>query len=123
AAVGRLTSLLCLVMLLTVGLTIAASFSHFSAKLAFSFPPGAFRLQRPFFAGLGSALLIATYDYAGYNTTAYMAGELRDPGRVLPRSILFSVLIMMALYLTMNIGILGVVPWRELAASKSVGSL
>ena len=123
ASIGRLTAVLCLVMLLTVGLTILAAFSHFNSHLAFAFPAGAFRLQRPFFTGLGTALLLATYDYAGYNTTAYLAGELRDPGRVLPRSILYSVLIMMVLYLTMNIGILGVVPWLELVQSKSVGSL
>jgi len=59
---------------------------------------------------LGSALIFSTYDYAGYNTTAYLAAELRDPGRVLPRSIVSSIFIMMALYLLMNLGILGVVP-------------
>jgi amino acid transporter len=73
--------------------------------------------------GLGAALVVATYDYAGYNTTAYMAGELLDPGRVLPRSIIYSILVMMVIYLAMNVGVLGVVPWRELAGSKSVGAL
>ncbi len=121
-SISRLTNFLCLIMLLTVGLTIAACFSHFHSELAFAFPPGAFTLKRPFFTGLGSALLLATYDYAGYNTTAYIAGELRDPGRTLPRSILYSILIMMGIYLTMNIGILGVAPWSELAHSTSIGS-
>ena len=122
SSISRLTNFLCVVMLLTVGLTMAACFTHFHPALAFAFPPGAFTLNRPFFAGLGSALLLATYDYAGYNTSAYIAGELRDPGRTLPRSILYSILIMMGIYLTMNIGILGVAPWSELAHSTSIGS-
>jgi amino acid transporter len=123
ASIGRLTNILCGVMFLTVGLVIVASFTHFSPALAFSYPPGAFHLDRPFFVGLGAGLIIALYDYAGYNTTAYMAGELRDPGRVLPRSIIGSIIGMMTIYLVMNIGVLGVVPWKEIAASTSIGSL
>lgn len=123
ASIGRLTNALFGVMLVTVGLVIAASFTHFSPALAFTYPPDAFRLGRPFFAGLGAGLIIALYDYAGYNTTAYMAGELRDPGRVLPRSIIGSILGIMGIYLVMNVGVLGVVPWKEVASSTSIGSL
>jgi amino acid transporter len=94
------------VMFLTVGIVIAASLTHFSPALAFSYPPDAFHLGRPFFVGLGAGLIIALYDYAGYYTTAYMAGELRDPGRVLPRSIVGSILGMMVIYLVMNVGVL-----------------
>src|SRR5581483_4353804 len=49
--------------------------------------------------------------------------EIRDPGRVIPKSIIYSVLGIMAIYLVMNIGVLGVVPWKEVAESKSIGSL
>jgi amino acid transporter len=122
-SIGRLTKLLCGVMILTVGLVIAASLSHFHASLAFSYPKGAFDLGGGFLAGLGGGLVIALYDYAGYNTTAYMAGELREPGRVLPRSIVGAILGMMIIYLVMNVGILGVVPWQEVISSTSIGSL
>jgi amino acid transporter len=123
ASIGKLTNALCVVMFLTVGIVIAASLTHFSPALAFSYPPDAFHLGRPFFVGLGAGLIIALYDYAGYYTTAYMAGELRNPGRVLPRSIVGSILGMMVIYLVMNVGVLGVVPWKEVAASTSIGSL
>src|SRR4051794_24923401 len=115
ASVGRLTNALFGVMLVTVGLVIVASFTHFSPSLAFSYPPDAFKIGGPFFAGLGAGLIIALYDYAGYNTSAYLAGELRDPGRVLPRSIIGSIVGIMVIYLVMNTGILGVVPWKEVA--------
>src|SRR5919206_2504003 len=52
-----------------------------------------------------------------------MAAELRDPGRVLPRSIIYAVLGIMVAYLAMNIGVLGVVPWHQAAKSQSVASL
>ena len=122
-SIARLNNVLCVIMLVTVGAVIAATFTHFQPRLAFTYPPGAFALDRRFFAGLGAGLLLAIFDYAGYYTTAYLAGEIRDPGRVVPRSIVSSILIMMVIYLAMNIGILGVVPWSEVAQSTAIGSL
>jgi amino acid transporter len=121
--VKRLTVVLWIIMFATVAAVIAASFTHFDPNLAFTFPPGAFQFKQKFFVGLGAALILAVYDYLGYNTTAYMGAELRDPGRVIPRSIVFSILGMMAIYLTMNIGILGVMPWQEVTKHQDyVGS-
>jgi len=122
SAIARLSSLLWVIMMLSVGGVILASFTHFHSSLAFAFTPGAFHLGKPFFSGLGAGLIIAIYDYMGYNTTAYMADELRDPGRVLPRSIIYSILGMMVIYLAMNIGVMGVLPWQTVAQSTSIGS-
>src|SRR5271170_1788564 len=122
SSIGIITTILWIVMLITVGGVILAAFTHFNPRLAFSFPHGAWKIGGPFFSGLGAGLLIAVYDYLGYNTTAYMAEELRDPGRVLPRSIIYSILGMMAIYLVMNVGVMGVLPWQQVAKSSSIGS-
>jgi amino acid transporter len=122
SSIAVMTNVMFVIMLITVGAVIVASFSHFDPKLAFAFPPGAFHLGRPFFEGLGAGLLLAVYDYAGYNTTAYMADELRDPGRILPRSIIYSIVAMMVIYLLMNVGVLGVIPWQSVAKSTYIGS-
>jgi amino acid transporter len=118
-----LTTALWVVMVLAIGLTIAAAYSGFHPSLAFTYPRGAFSGGSAFFAGLGAGLLIAIYDYLGYNTTAYMADELKDPGRTLPRSIIFSILGIMVFYLALNIGVVGTVPWHVVARSTSVASL
>ncbi len=118
-----LTTVLWVVMVLAVGLTIAASYSGFHPSLAFTYPHGAFSGGGAFFAGLGAGLLIAIYDYLGYNTTAYMGDELKDPGRTLPRSIIFSILGIMVFYLALSIGVVGTVPWPTVARSTSVASL
>ncbi len=109
--------------LLSLLIVIVASLTNFHAHLAFTYPHNAFALGGPFWAGLGGGLLIGIYDYLGYNTTSYMAAEIKDPGRVLPRSIIYSVLGIMVAYLTMNIGVLGAVPWQAAANSQSVASL
>jgi amino acid transporter len=121
-AIEKLTNVLFVVMLLTVGTIIVASFTHFDARRAFTFPSEAFDFGGPFWNGLGAGLLIATYDYLGYNTTAYMASELRDPGRVLPGSIIYAILGIMLIYLCLNVGVLGVLPWQDVAKSTSIGS-
>src|SRR5262245_19769606 len=121
--IGKLTTVLFGVMLFSVLATIVAAFSHFDGGQAFGFTPGAFGAHGAFWAGLGSGLLIAIYDYLGYNTTAYLGAEIRDPGRNLPRSIVYSVAGIAALYFLLQVGVLGAVPWQEVEGSSSIASL
>src|SRR6201991_434545 len=120
--IGKLTTVLFVVMLVAVLSTIIAAFSHFSGAQAFAFTPGAFGSHGTFWAGLGAGLIIAIYDYLGYNTTAYLGAEVRDPGRTIPRSIIFSILGIMSLYFLLQIGVLGSVPLEELKSATSVAS-
>jgi len=109
------------VTLTAMGVTIAASFSHFDARRAFALPPN-WLSNGSFLAGLGGGLVISLYDYTGYGTVAYMGAELKDPGRVMPGSIILSILAIGALYLSMQLGILGAAPWQEVARSTNVAS-
>ncbi|WP_250625282.1 APC family permease [Pinirhizobacter soli] len=120
-SVRTITIALWVIMLVSVIGTAAAGFSNFNASFAFTYPADAFGGH--FFVGLGAGLIIGIYDYLGYNTTAYIGDELRDPGRTMPRSIIISVMAMMVVYLLLNISVLGVAPWQEIAQSKSVASL
>jgi len=121
-SVGRLSVAMWIVVLGTVAWITAAGVLHFDPHRAFDFPPHAFTPSLAFFFGLGGATLIAMYDYGGYNNVCFFAGEVRHPERVVPRSILYSVLAVAALYLTMNVTIIGVVPWREAIHSTSIVS-
>jgi amino acid transporter len=120
-SIDAITIALWVVMLVSVVGVSAAGLTNFHAELAFTYPADAF--DSHFFVGLGAGLVIGIYDYLGYFTTAYMGDELRDPGRTMPGSIIISVIAMMFVYLILNISVLGVVPWREIAESKSVASL
>jgi amino acid transporter len=93
---------------------IIAGLTHFNAKQAFDFPSGAFTLSHNFFLGLGSAMLVATYDYWGYYNVCFLGDEVKEPGKNIPRALLLSILLVGCLYVVMNVSILGVVPWREL---------
>jgi len=113
--IGRLSKVLWFGVMGTIGWIIFAGFTHFNSALAFDFPPGAFTLSRGFFTGLGGAMLVATYDYWGYYNVCYLGDEIKDPERNIPRALLLSILLVACLYILMNLCILGVLPWRELA--------
>jgi amino acid transporter len=95
---------------------------HARLSLIVDTPPGAWRLSRDFWIGLGGATLFATYDYGGYNTVCLLGGEISEPARTIPRSILAAIGAVAVLYLTMNFTIIGVLPWRQAMQSKYVAS-
>ncbi|HYK34772.1 APC family permease [Alloacidobacterium sp.] len=113
STITRLAWVLWAGVLLTIGSVILAGVTHFHAS-QLAMPAGAFHLTPAFFQGLGAATLIATYDYWGYYTVCFLGGEVREPGRTIPRAVLFSIAIVAVLYLSMNISVLGVIPWQEL---------
>ena len=120
--IEKLSIVMWVVVLGTAGWIAFSGMANFNARQAFHFPPGALAPSRAFFVGLGGATLIAMYDYGGYNNVCFFAGEIRHPAKNIPRSIVISILVVAALYLTMNLGILGVVPWQQAAQSKSIVS-
>jgi amino acid transporter len=111
--IGRITVGLWLGSLATVGIVVLTGPFHFNPKLAFDFPPGAFHFSFGFLLGLGAASRVGVYDYLGYYDICYIGDEVKDPGRVIPRSILISLLAVAVIYLSMNLAIIGVVPWRD----------
>jgi APA family basic amino acid/polyamine antiporter len=113
-SIGWMSKLLLTGVLGTIAWIIVAGLSHFDAARAFSFPPGAFTLSENFFLGLGSAMLVATYDYWGYYNVCFLGDEVKDPGKTIPRALLLSILLVGCLYVVMNVSILGVVPWQEM---------
>jgi amino acid transporter len=121
-AVSRLTQLLWVGVIGTVGWIIFVGLTHFNARQAFDFPTDAFLISRGLFRALGSAMLIAAYDYWGYYNVCFLGDEIKDPGRNIPRALLLSIFAVGCLYVVMNISILGVVPWRDMVRSGESNS-
>ena len=117
-SIGKITVCLWIGTMLTSGAVIATGAMHFDPKLAFDFPPGAFNFSIGFLFGLGAASRVGVYDYLGYYDICYIGDEVKDPGRVIPRSIIISVIGVAVIYLAINLSIIGVVPWREFVPAE-----
>ena len=68
-------------------------------------------------------LVWISFSYSGWNAAVYIAGEVRDPERSLPRSLLLGTVTVMALYLGLNAVFLYSAPIDELAGKAEVGAI
>lgn len=72
--------------------------------------------------GLGIALVAALWAYNGFHDMVSVAGEVRDPGRVLPRALLIGMAVVIAVYVAANAAYLYVLPFEALRGSPVVAS-
>jgi amino acid transporter len=117
--IGKITVALWVGTLLTSAAVIVTGIFHFSPRLAFDFPPGAFNFSLGFLFGLGAASRIGIFDYLGYYDICYIGEEVKNPGYVIPRSIIISIIAVALIYFAINLSIIGVVPWREFVPAET----
>jgi len=122
-AIGKISVVLVGGVLLGCLWIVVSGVPHLSAARLFDFPVGAFRMSWAFWMGLGQATLYALYDYFGYYNVCYLAEEIRDPGRVIPRAIMSSIIAVGALYVMMTACFLSVIPWRQVLTSGFIASV
>ncbi|HXS13429.1 MAG TPA: APC family permease [Acidobacteriaceae bacterium] len=122
SGVKRVAQGLLVIVLATIAWTVVTGVWHGEWSRVVAVPSGAFHLDAGFFAGLASAMLIATYDYWGYYNVTFLGGEAKDPGRTIPRAVLLSIAIVAVLYLALNASVLAVMGAPELMRAQSVGA-
>jgi basic amino acid/polyamine antiporter, APA family len=80
----------------------------------------------PGFAGwktIGLSLMWIMFAYSGWNASTYLGSEIKNPAKILPRSLLYGTFIVIVLYLGINIlYIYGINP-EEMKGVISVGGL
>jgi amino acid transporter len=108
------------VVLATIAWAVATGLMRGHIGAVFAFPANAWRMDGAFWAGLGSAMLIATYDYWGYYNVTFLGGEVRDAARVIPRVVLGSIAIVGVLYLLLNASVLSVLGAPEMLRSTNM---
>ena len=79
-------------------------------------------------AAFAISLIFVSYAYSGWNASAYIASEIENPQKNLPKSILTGTLIVMGLYVLLNFIFLYSVPIPEMADAQGspvieIGSL
>jgi len=89
-------------ILLIVGL-VAAGFAVGKGSFAHLAAAAPFRLDFGGLKTMGLALMWIMFAYSGWNASAYVGSEVRDPSRNLPRSLLLGTGIVTLLYLALNL--------------------
>jgi APA family basic amino acid/polyamine antiporter len=71
------------------------------------------------FAAFGTAMLAALWAYDGWNNMPMAAGEVKDPGRNIPRALVGGMLVVMAIYCLANLAYFYALPLSEVLTSNS----
>jgi len=119
-SIGKITVTLWAGALLAMAVVIVTGAMHFDPKIAFDFPEDAWTFDTAKWVALGAAARIGIYDYLGYYDICFIGDEVRQPGRVIPRAVMLSLVLVALIYLAVNLSIIGVVPWREFASAENV---
>jgi basic amino acid/polyamine antiporter, APA family len=93
------------------------------ALLRSSQSAGSFTQFNPSFwssSAFAVVLIFVSFAYSGWNAAAYVGGEIRNPERTLPRSLLLGTGIVSVLYVLVNASYLSAVPLAELSGVKEV---
>jgi APA family basic amino acid/polyamine antiporter len=85
-----------------------------------SFKPSFTDMSHVTSASFAISLVFVMYSYSGWNAATYIVGEMRDPRRSLPRSLLMGTSIVIVLYVALNALFLYATPMRELAGQIDV---
>jgi APA family basic amino acid/polyamine antiporter len=70
-------------------------------------------------AAFGLAMLAALWAYDGWNNMPMAAGEVKDPGRNVPRALIGGMVAVMAIYCAANLAYFYALPWVEVLTSNS----
>jgi APA family basic amino acid/polyamine antiporter len=70
----------------------------------------------------GLALVSVLWAYDGWADVSYVAGEVKDPRRNLPRAIIGGTVAVMVIYVLANVGYMAVLPIEEIRTSRLVAA-
>ena len=113
-SIGKLGVLLCSGVLLTLGWIIIGGISHGNFFQPLTQMHVGFSWQYLLSFVFGQACVKTVYSYLGYYNVCHLGGEIKNPGKNIPRSMFISIIGIAILYLAMNMSITSVISWQEI---------
>lgn len=101
------------IILLAFALGLPATGGHYTPAA----PTGSFAI-----GAFGLALVSVLWAYDGWEDVTFVAGEVKDPRRILPRAIVTGTLAVVAIYLLANLAYLAVLDVTQISHSKLVAA-
>ncbi|RYY93579.1 MAG: APC family permease [Chitinophagaceae bacterium] len=122
-SIGRLSVALWVGVLGTIGWIIFGGLTRGTVPLTLLPVAGGDFLGAAFWTALGAASVKTIYSFLGYYNVCHLGGEIRNPGRNIPRSIFGSIIGITVLYLGLNWAVARVLPWQEAQQYKYIASV
>jgi fructoselysine transporter len=110
--IGKISVILGSIVILTILWIIISGLTHQHHSVNLLPQKGEPFFDKAFIAAIGLGSLQTVYAYLGYYNVCHLGGEIKNPGRNIPRSIFISIAGIAVLYLLMNVSVMGVVSWQ-----------
>ena len=120
-SIGKIGVLLWTGVLLTLGWIIIGGIAHGNFLQPLKDINTDFSWSQLVSFVFGQACVKTIYSYLGYYNVCHLGGEIKDPGKNIPRSMFISVIGIAILYLAMNMSVSSVIPWQEIKHWQEAG--
>ena len=111
-----------LTLVKVVGIVVMTAFLYSKGSAAVLFADTGAAGTTTTWASFGVALLAVLWAYDGWHFVSFAAGEVKDPSRTLPRSLLIGTALTFAIYLVVNLAYYAVLPAAEIRATNRVAA-
>ena len=109
-----------IVKLLLIAALIGAGFL-LQTKQPITFLPHSTDTMSIFSGAFAVSLVYVMYSYSGWNASSYIIGEVKNPERNIPRSLLAGTVVVIAVYVLLNAVFLATTPESEMSGQLEVG--
>ncbi|MEJ6681780.1 MAG: APC family permease, partial [Flavobacteriales bacterium] len=110
--------------LILIGLIIVIPFIYFGYEPSnISFIPTERTSDTILSSGFAASLVWVMFSYSGWNASTYILGNLENPKKTLPFSLIFGTLVVTLIYLLLNFVFMYVANFEELEGQLDVGNI
>jgi fructoselysine transporter len=121
-SIGKIGVLLWTGVIATLGWIIIGGIAHGNFFQPLKDINAGFSWEQLASFAFGQACIKSVYSYLGYYNVCHLGGEIKDPGKNIPRSMFISVIGIAVLYLAMNMSVSSVIPWQEMQSLAHSGN-
>jgi fructoselysine transporter len=115
-AIGKISVIMGSIVILTISWIIISGLLNQQHAIKFLPAGNESFFSLAFWAAIGHASVKTVYSYLGYYNVCHLGGEIKNPGKNIPRSIFISIIGITTLYVLMNISVMGVMSWQSVKA-------
>jgi len=119
---GRVMNLFTSLKVIAIGGIVLLGFTVGAGSVENFFPLWGSPSSGNLIAAIGVAMVAALWSYDGWNSLTYLAGEVKDPQKNIPRALVGGTIIIIAIYVLTNLAYLYILPINAIAGSDLVAA-
>ncbi|KAB2922878.1 MAG: amino acid permease [Bacteroidetes bacterium] len=119
---GMIQNVFTFMKVFAIGGIIVLAFSSGKGDTAHFFPLWGMPSSGDLFAAVGVAMIATLWSYDGWNSLTYLAGEVKDPQRNIPRALIAGTMLVIVIYVLTNLAYLYILPIDRIAQSRLVAA-